>query len=180
MLLDPTQFSIIQSKEMGLWPPSDIVAHGVWPYINRLKEVSIRVLDVGVMKGENAAFLLENDKEKKIEKIYGVVSYDPARKTEFENYEKILRNNMQSMDRFSLGDTSKSFHVVCIHADSDLDITLEKYYDTLYPNGIFCGNEHGQVRVKEALGKFRRKNKIGTPIMVANDCWFWYKRKDTL
>lgn len=176
MLMDPTQFSIIQSKEMGLWPPSDIVAHGIWPYIKRLKESNLIVLDVGVMKGENSVYLLEKDTEKKIEKIYGGISYDPKRKEEFENYDRLLEKNTEGLERFSLSDYSGSAHVVCIHADSDLDSNLEKYYDAVQSNGIFCGNEHDQPRVKEALSNFRRKNKIGTPIMVSNGCWFWIKR----
>jgi len=176
MLLDPTQFSITQSKEMGIWPPSDIVAHGIWPYIKRLKETNLIVLDVGVMKGENAAYLLEKDTDKKIEKIYGVVSYDPKRKEEFEGYKAVLERNVAGLERLSISDYSGSAHVVSVHVDSDLDSNLEKYYTAVKSNGIFCGNEHDQSRVKTALWNFRRKNKIGTPIMVSNGCWFWIKR----
>lgn len=176
MFLDPTLFSITQSKEMGLWPPSDLVAHGVWPYINRLKETNLRILDVGVMKGENAMFLLEKDTGNKIKKVYGVVSYDPEHKKDFNNYEEVLKTNTNGVDRISLAYIDQSCHVVCIHAYSDLNYNLEKYYAAVKSNGIFCGNEHHLPRVKESLSAFRRKNKIGTPIMVSNGCWFWYKR----
>jgi len=174
--MDPTQFSITQSKEMGLWPPSDIVAHGIWPYIKRLKETDLKVIDVGVMKGENAAYLLEKDTENKIKKIYGVISYDSQRQEEFQGYEEILKRNVEGLGRISLANFNGSAHVVCVHADSDLDSNLEKYYDTVKSNGIFCGNEHHLDRVKVSLSNFRRKNKIGTPILVSNGCWFWYKR----
>lgn len=176
MLLDPTQFSITQSKEMNMWPPSDLAGIGIWPYIKRIKEYNIRVLDVGVMKGENAYYLLDKDINNKIKKVYSVVSYDQQRKQEFENYETILKKNTDGLARFSLNYSGQSCHVVCVHADSELDINLEKYYSAVKSNGIFCGNEHHLPRVKEALTNFRRKNKIGTPIMIANGCWMWYKR----
>lgn len=176
MLMDPTQFSITQSKEMGMWPPSDLAGIGIWPYISRLRENDLEILDVGVMKGENAVFLLEKDTKNKIKKIYGVTSYDPQRKQEFENYETLLKKNTDGLARFSLDYSGQSCHVVCVHADSELDINLEKYYSVVKSNGIFCGNEHHLPRVKEALSSFRRKNKIGTPIMVSNGCWFWIKR----
>lgn len=176
MLLDPTQFSITQSKEMGMWPPGDITGIGIWPYVKRLKEQNLRVLDVGVMKGENAVFLLEKDTDNKIKKVYGVVSYDQQRKQEFENYESILKKNTDGLARFSLNYSGQSCHVVCVHSNSELDVNLEKYYTAVKSNGIFCGNEHDQSRVKDALTNFRRKNKIGTPIMISNGCWFWIKR----
>lgn len=176
MLLDPTQFSITQSKEMGMWPPGDIAGIGIWPYVKRLRETNLSILDVGVMKGENVYYLLDKDTDNKIEKIYGVVSYDQQRKQEFENYETILKKNTDGLARFSLDYTGQPCHVVCIHADSELDTNLEKYYSVVKSNGIFCGNDHQLPRVKEALSSFRRKNKIGTPIMIANGCWFWIKR----
>lgn len=176
MFLNPTQFSITQSKEMGLWPPGDVAGLGVWPYIKRHRESNLIVLDVGVMKGENVVYLLEKDTNNKIEKICGVVSYDPQRKQEFENYETILKTNTEGMARFSLDYSGEPAHVVCVHADSELDTNLEKYYSVVKSNGIFCGNDHHSPRVKEALTNFRRKNKIGTPIMVSTGCWFWIKR----
>jgi len=53
---------------------------------------------------------------------------------------------------------------------------LSKDYSYVNPSGIFAGNNHNDMAVKEALGKFRREGKIGIPILVANGIWFWYKR----
>jgi len=175
-MLNPDLFTIEQSKQMGTWPPSDIVAHGIFPYVKRLKEENLRILDVGVMKGENAYHMLTLDEKNKIKKIYGVVSYSDEKKEEFAEYETILKKNMENQTRFSMEYTNQHCNVVCIHAHSDLYNNLNKYYKILKHNGIFCGNEHNLTHVKEALVKFRRETKIGTPIMVSNGCWFWIKR----
>lgn len=175
-MLNPDLFTIEQSKQMGTWPPSDIVSHGIFPYLKRLKEENLRVLDVGVMKGENAIHLLSLDDKNKIKKVYGVVSYSDEKKEEFKEYETILKKNVENQSRFSLEYTNQHCNVVCIHAHSDLYNNLNKYYKLLKHGGIFCGNEHHLTHVKEALAKFRREIKIGTPIMVSNGCWFWIKR----
>jgi hypothetical protein len=172
-MLDPENFNIQQKKEMGIWPPSDIVSHGVFPYIKRLKEENLRILDVGVMRGENAYHMLSLDTGNKIKKVYGIISYA---KGDPNDYESILKKNMEGESRFSLEYTNQHCNVVCINAHSDLYNNMIKYYKVLKHNGIFCGNEHHLTHVKEALGKFRRDEKIGTPIMVSNGCWMWYKR----
>lgn len=176
-MFNPDEFSITQSKAFGIWPPSDIIAHGLYPYIHRLKASSVKVLDVGIMKGEGATFLLERDFGRKIEKVYGIKSYDPSMTSEsIQKIEKLLQENVAGNTKISLEYDDSPVDVVCIHANSDLDNVIEKYYNALNSNGIFCGNEHHLPRVKESLHKFRRKNKIGTPIMVSNGSWFWYKR----
>jgi hypothetical protein len=172
MNLDPDLFTIKQMQEMGMWPPSNLVAHGISPYIARQKKDDLIVLDIGVMKGENAFMLLANDTKKKIKMIYGVISYAK----ENPEYEDVLKQNMKYESKFSLEQAPSKADIVCIHGQSDLYNNLHKYYDTVEPNGIFCGNEHGATHVKELLNKFRREKKIGTPISVANDTWFWYTR----
>ena len=172
MNLDPDLFTIKQSQEMGTWPPSNLVANGISPYIARQKKDDLIVLDVGVMKGENAFMLLANDIKKKIKIVYGIVSYAKDN----SEYENILKQNMKDENRFSLDKIPSKADIVCIHAQSDLYMSLHTYYDTVEHGGIFCGNEHGSTRVKEKLNRFRREKRIGTPISVANDTWFWYVR----
>jgi hypothetical protein len=178
IMLDPTQFSITQSKSFSIWPPSDLAAHGIIPYIKRLRTPTVTILDVGIMKGENAMFLLESEAGKKIEKIYGVKSYDPVmeKENEFYYYEGVLKENIKNEKRINLNYKNKEVDVVCIHAHSDLEKNLETYYTVLREGGIFCGNEQNLTKVKVALSNFRRMNKIGIPIMVANGCWFWFKK----
>lgn len=176
LTMDPELFSIAQSKEIGVWPPGNIVAHGIFPYILRLKPSTITILDVGCMKGENAIYMLDKDEKKKIEKIYGVVSPTEGQEGYKPEYKDILKQNTKDNPRFTLNYKDQQVDVVCIHANSDLDASLRKYYNKVKHNGIFCGNEHGTIRVREALSKFRREVKIGTPINVSNDCWFWWVR----
>lgn len=176
VLMNPDMFTIEQSKQMGIWPPSDIVSHGIFRYITRLKEENLTILDVGVMKGENAYHMLSLDEKKKIKKVYGIISGDPNDNRSLNDYESILKKNMEKTDRFSVDYTNQHCDVVCIHAHSDIYNNLHKYYKILKHNGIFCGNEHNLTHVKEALGKFRREVKIGTPIMISNGCWMWNKR----
>jgi hypothetical protein len=175
LLLNPDLFSIEQAKGMGMWPPSDIVAHGILPYIKRMKHNNIHVLDVGVMKGENAMYLLEKD-EGKIDEVYGIESFASGKSV--PEYEKLLHENTKNESRFVLWDNSISgpFDVVCIHSNSAIEDALPLYYNMVKSNGIFCGNEHHLPHVKDALFKFRREAKIGTPINVSNSCWFWWKR----
>lgn len=174
LLMDPTLFTVEQSKEMGIWPPSDIVSHGIMPYIKRLKDNDLRVLDVGVGKGENVVYMLEKDSgmTHKIFMIHGVV-YD----TDPPEYEYILKKNTRDLERFTTIPFKDLYDVVCINSSTkDLDIVMKNHYNLVKPNGIFCGNNHDDIYVKESLGKFRRENRIGTPILVSNGCWFWYKR----
>jgi hypothetical protein len=172
-MINPDFFTIKQSQEMGTWPPSNLVAHGISPYIGRHKKGDLVILDVGVMKGENAFMLLSNDTKKKIKMVYGVISYGK----DAPDYINILLENMKDESRFivEVAENRKA-DVVCIHAQSDLYNNLHKYYDMVEHGGIFCGNEHGSTHVKEQLNKFRREKKIGTPINVANDTYFWYVR----
>ena len=172
MNLDPDLFTIKQSQEMGTWPPSNLVANGISPYIARQKKDDLIILDVGVMKGENAFMLLANDIKKKIKMVYGIISYAKDN----SEYENVLKQNMKDENRFSLEQGASKADIVCIHAQSDLYNNLHKYYDAVKHGGIFCGNEHGATHVKEQLNKFRREKKIGTPISVANDTYFWYVR----
>lgn len=173
MLLDPELFPVDKAKEMGLWPPGDAVAHGVFPYIKRLKVDKVKILDVGCMKGENAVYMLELDVDNKIERIDLEVSGGS------KEFADVLSTNISGNDRlstFNSGQTDE-YDVVCIHANcKNLPKTMRKFYHRLKPNGIFCGNDHGATRVKDALLEFRREDRIGTPINVSNGCWFWYKR----
>lgn len=176
LMMDPDLFSIVQSKEMGIWPPGNSLAHGIFPYIKRYRSDNITILDVGCMKGENAIHILEKDENKKIEKIYGVISPVEGEEGYKPEYKDVLKQNTKDNSRFTLNYKDQKVDIVCIHSQTNLEVTLKKYYDKVKSHGIFCGNEHGTIRVREALNKFRREVKIGTPISVANDCWFWYVR----
>lgn len=179
MMINPEFATIEQKKQFGIWPPSDMAAHGVWPYIQRLKKPTVNILDIGAMLGENACYLLDQDAgpKKKIEHIYCIHSFGSSILPEDQTtIRSVFDVNTKGRDRVSVLYPKNKLDVVCVHHKSNLDKALNDYYDSLLPNGIFCGTEHGLVEVKEALGRFRRNKKIGTPINVSNGCWFWYKR----
>jgi hypothetical protein len=168
MLLNPEQFSIIQSKEMGIWPPSDLIADSMYPYIKRMPQKA-NILDVGTMKGENAYRFLELDTKNKIDTIFTVRTTN--------EYDDLVSKNINSYpDKMKFCESKEPVDLVCINSNTDLDTTLKTYYDLVKTNGIFCGNNHSHKNVKEALTKFRRSSKIGTPILVAHDIWFWHRR----
>lgn len=168
MILNPELFSITQSKEMGMWPPSDLTADSMYPYIKRMPN-KVSFLDVGIMKGENIFRLLEIDERKKIEYVYGIKTT--------EDFNDLINKNLNTNDeKIVLTCPKEPVDIVSINSKIDLDKSLEIYYPYVKKNGIFCGNNHNETSVKEALSRFRRKNKIGTPISVALDTWFWYVR----
>lgn len=172
-MMNPELFSIIQSKDMGIWPPSDLLGIGIWPYVKRLKRDKLKILDVGCMKGDNAAYFLELDAEtNKIDKIYCEQS-----KTFPVGVDEVFKLNSKSLDKITTGSYDGQYDVVCVHHSLEkLDSELKTAYDKLSVGGLFCGSEHNRQEVKEALGKFRRDNKIGVPILISYNSWFWIKR----
>lgn len=168
MFLNPEQFSITQSKEMGLWPPSDLCATSMISYIKRMPN-KVNILDVGTMKGENAYRFIELDEKNKIDTIFTIKTTD--------EYNDLMDTNLKAhYGKVIFSEPKEPVDLVCINSNTDLDNTLKKYYDLVKSNGIFCGNNHSDSKVKDALNKFRRENRIGTPISVAYDTWFWYRR----
>jgi len=167
---DPELFTVQESKMMGIWPPSDIVSHGLLPYIKRLRVDKVSILEVGVHKGENAIQMLSNDERERIGMIYGIFYGD-------KKIKEILQKNTANESRFSMDVPNEDFDVVIINSEcKNLTGKMEKYYNKVKSNGIFCGNNHDKKHVKEALVDFRRRCKIGTPILVSNGSFFWYKR----
>lgn len=170
--MNPELLSITQSKELGIWAPGNLSSFGVLPYIKRLKKPKIRILDVGVDRGENAFLLFDSNRGNKIEKIVGIKYSD--------EFDSLLEINLKDYEeRFSLELDDSKFDVVCINTGTskeNLDKVFDMYYDRVNSNGIFCGNNHSQIYVKESLSKLRRNKKIGIPINVSFDNFFWNVR----
>ena len=170
MFMDPEKFTIQQNKEMQLWPPSNVVALGLIPYIRKLSKTrgKLMVLDYGMRKGENAYLLLDRCSDITIK---GIQTHP--------NLDEVLRLNLAQnpMDRFQMGYKDDEIpDVVCLDCDLiDLDKKMIEFYNKIKVGSILCGNEHHETKVKEALGKFRKETKAG-PLLVSNGSWFVYKR----
>lgn len=183
-MIDPTLQLIDEKRKIGLWPPSgDNIADSLYPYIKRFKKASVNVLDVGVWLGETTFRLLELDTIRKIDRITGLTTPNEAsfaKDTAIKNLKGTRTTVTNTLD------PGVKFDVVMINCeivsnvrgpDFQLDNTIRTYYNFLETGGIFCGNDHDKDYTKEALGKFRRTDKIGTPILIANrSTWFWIKR----
>lgn len=179
MFDDPTLLPVEEKKTLGVWETVTF-AESIYPYLKRMKHKSVRILDVNCSLGETAYRLLELDKNiNKIKEIH-CLPQDPTNET-------LIKNIEDSKKYVSLGgaqivtEVSGPYDLVFLNALScpkdKLVSLLARIYKEVNPSGIFAGNEHRTTEVKEALGEFRRSNKIGTPIMIANkDYWFWYKR----
>jgi hypothetical protein len=180
-LIDPSLQSIEEKRKIGLWPPSpDCIADSIYPYIRRMKKASVNILDVGTFLGETAYRLLELDTIGKIEKITSF----PTLRDAFVR-PKAEQNLKGTRAEILVHVPDIKFDVVMINSeveqvrapDCSLDGTMKIFYNMLESGGIFCGNEHDKTPTKEALGKFRRTSKIGTPILISNKTtWFWVKR----
>jgi hypothetical protein len=169
--MNPEFFTIEQRKEFAMWPDLDLTSRGIIPYVKRMKLDTVTVTISGDLKGENIVDLLENCK--KISKIYYSNDYTDAD----ERLKAAFNKNTEPYAAKIAQVKGKKVNVVCIDKSACNAERLALYYENLVPGGIFCGNGHESVEVKEALSAFRRGKKIGTPIDVSNRAiWFWIKR----
>lgn len=167
MFGDPDFFDISTLKQMSMWPSEKMVSKELVPYLRRMKMNEIKVLEVGIKKGENAVDLY--DRCDRI-KFYGI--------EQNEKYKEVLNKNISQQNYFSMIDNVDNdvFDAIIFDGDCNLEIMFEKYYNNLRKGGIICGNDHDKMHVKAAIMTFRRRNKISAPIHIASGTiWFWYK-----
>lgn len=139
-----------------------------------MKKDKVRILVVGDNPGlENSLRLFEIDALNKIARI------DIPKETFVENRGQVNLLNIPNNVHFC--DPSDAYDLVYVGSGEknalDLSEDYSKYYQFVAPGGIFCGDLHHTVQVKEALVKFRNGNKITIPIFVSNRlCWGWWKK----
>jgi hypothetical protein len=173
MFGDPDFFEIDQLKAMGMWPASTMTSRGVIPYVNRMRKDKIKVTVVGDFKGDTIRDLLDNCP--KIFRVYAINNYADDEKS--QNYKKLFETNTKEYKDKIRFKSDRESDLVCIDQSACTSDNLKLYYNLVKSGGIYCGNGHEYVPVKEELSKFRREVKIGTPIQVSNRAvWFWYKR----
>jgi hypothetical protein len=110
-----------------------------------------------------------------VKTIFPYIKRMPKEKIHVHIPNEETENALRELDKddrliFNIDDNGK-YDVVITDGNN-----LSKDYSYINPSGIFVGDNHNDIPVKEALGKFRREEKIGIPIHVANGIWFWYKR----
>lgn len=169
MFGDPDFFDIPTLKQMDLWPSEKMVSKELAPYIRRMRSINVKILEVGIKKGENAVDLFDRCDNIKI--FYGI---EPN-----EKYKDLLSKNVAVLEnKFKLKDETnkKDYDVIIFDSDANLEVVFEKYYKNLRTGGIICGNDHNKTHVKAALLQFKRKNKISAPLHIATGTvWFWFK-----
>lgn len=174
-MFDPDFFTIDQAKKMNIWPPSELIANGLYPYIKRMKEDKVTIIEVGVLKGENIYRFLELDKENnKIAHIHGHTISCP------KEYNEIRATNLKDVgfDKVTLSMGPEKVDVVCIDYRALLDTVLKSYYHNVKVGGYISGNNYSNPDVRNAIKQFRSDNKIGSPILLAKETWFWKKERD--
>jgi hypothetical protein len=173
MFGDPEYFDIEQRKLFGIWPHDQLISKGMNPYVRRLKHDRIAMLIVGDLKGESIyGFLSENPK---IIKMNVVNVYDQTTEQLKSVYDKNTNTFTSKLTRGISRDKKRD--VVCIDSISCTVDNLELYYQNTKSGSIFCGNGHDTQTIKDILNQFRRKNRIGTPMLVCDKTvWFWYVR----
>ena len=175
MFGDPEFFDIEQKKLFGIWPHDQLIGRGILPYLRRMKVDKLAGLVVGDHKGENIYDILSNGPENivKLNVVHDETMFE-------DNLRELYRKNTSEFDKkLESGITPNKRRNFVIIDKSMLTVeNLEKYYDMLRPNGIFCGNGYDLETTKETLRRFRRKNKIGIPIQISfTSTWFWYKKE---
>lgn len=172
--MDPELFDIERKKLFHLWPDVESISYSITPYIKRLKRDKLALVVVNDLKGENSVDFLDNCD--KIAKINVVNNYDDLN-PDVDTIKELFNQNTSKRKEIQRGFEIKERDVVCIDKSACTVENLELYYKAVKSGGIFCGNGHNEHAVKEALSNFRRTNKIGSPILIANKVtWFWYKR----
>lgn len=167
MFMDPELFTIEQRKQFDMWPDADLISRAMIPYIKRLGKNDIVLTLKNDLKGESIYDILESCPN--VSKIY----YS----NEESQYQSVFDENTKTLTDKIKKVKGKKVDLVGVDKTACTWETLELYYDSVRPGGIFCGNGHELVSVKEQLSSFRKRNKIGTPILVSNrSVWFWYKR----
>ena len=164
---------------------------------NLLKHTSRSIvgLEIGVWRGDNAGYLLQNCNN--ISKLYGIDPYLPYQdwnrfitKEDIDPIKNAAVENLKMFgDRFELIETTATA-AVNRFKDNSLDFIfidgnhsfetchqdLCNYYDKVKPGGIFAGHDYTLQGVNNALFKFRKEKKItGNFKVIPIDVWYWIK-----
>ncbi len=186
--------TIEEYKNKGQWPLNYIAGMGL---INPIKSLGEDVvgLEVGVCRGENIVYFLENCSNiKTIHCIDPYLEYNDwngviTQQQMDEFYEITMKNFKNHFDRIVLHkDTAKN--CVSLFEDQSLDYIfidgdhsytgvltdMRNYYSKVKNGGIFSGHDINLNEVRHAIIQFREENAINNQIsVVENNAWYWRK-----
>lgn len=195
---DDLEFMTVEElKKEVPWPYDHLTTLKFRPYITRLKpneKNEYMGIEIGTGRGEGLYYLLD-----KIPNLY-VSTIDPyfpyidwngkEYSQEYQNKMKELalknlepfgnRATMINLESEEAVDTFKddNFHFVFIdgkHDTKNVFEDLKNYYSKVMSGGIIAGNGFSINSVWEGIDKFRKENRITTPIHIIDATWFWYK-----
>lgn len=166
-ILDPTTFTAIQKKAMGMWPPNLNIGAAIAPELRRMGR-EIDILDLGVGKGESIVFLLDNVSN--IRTIFGLVHTN--------EHDVLLGQNLDGLSKINPKYSGEEVDVLLITMlDDTTGQTLADYYSKLKVGGIIIGDRWNDHNPRHAVSDFRKTNKITVNInIIQKEFWFWKKR----
>lgn len=165
-LLDPTKFTAVQLKQLGMWPPPNNAGVAIAPYVRRMNRL-VDVLVIGAEKGESIVYLCDNCPN--INLIYGL--------SHTNEHDELLVANIGDNSKVKRDYDGQKADIVIINVLPETTTEqLAQYYEKVKDGGYIVGDHHNEGYVKDALHKFRRSAKIGHPInIVEKVIWFWKK-----
>jgi len=177
--MNPETFDVQKLKLFGMWPPANLIAADIMPYIRRMKVDNVTIGIFGDTRGENVVAFAENNESKKINKIYwtdypGTEICKSNLKSAEENVPNIITDNRDILE--------KALHICVIDSSFfdrvDIDTILPRMYESVKDGGMFVGGGHDNESIKAKVKLFRQQLKITAPISVVNrHIWFWNKPK---
>lgn len=192
-----TDFLTIEEQKTSIgWPPEYCSSIGLIPYIKRLGD-KIVGLEIGTEKGESAYVIL--DRCPNVRKLYtidhykrwinwnGTVPEDIQKKFKaiadknlapFERRVKQLVGSSPEMLSALYGpDTFDFVYIDGSPSKFDTMSDLKVAWSLLKKKGLLMGHNYQFGEVNEAVHKFRKDEKISSPINKStNGTYFWYKQ----
>jgi predicted O-methyltransferase YrrM len=179
-------------KAQNNWPYSWLSAQGLVQRVSGMG--SIRVLEIGVSRGENAHYFLENCLN--IVEYVGVDPYmpyfdvtHPVSKEDiegamadmqtnligFDNYRHVRATSEDAVKQFE----DESFDYIFIDGDHSYEAVkrdINLYFSKCKTGGVFAGHDWNLSDVQQAVNEFRTKNSINAPLeQTSVQVWYWIK-----
>ncbi len=174
-MIDPTVWPVTEKEKMGLWPNLGLPAHGMLPYLRKIKkpETPLYGIVVEPKLAENSHILLCSPIDMNILGVNGFLESTKPNVYEFlgTHYSDSSIRDDEIADFILLAAVEGAVGGVW-----DYKAELTKYYPMLRSGG-YMFVETGTEERNQAIKDWRRENKVMIPIQMSkNFLWFWQKR----